>query len=123
MEEQEILMETAPVEEAAVEAKAVEMPLRKLQDDDAMAFVREYPGLDPRSIPKSVWEAVQKGDTLMGAYGRHELKRLREDNRRLQQELDVFHQNAANRERSLGSMRSSGKAQVVDDFLMGFDQD
>ena len=113
-ENPEILPEEAP-EEPAEE-------LQPLQEQDLQEFIRQYPGLDPRSIPTSVWEAVRGGETLMHAYGRHELQQLRSDNQRMRQQLDVLGGRARSRENSLGSMRSSGGAKAADGFLMGFDQ-
>lgn len=108
-----------PAEELPAEAPA---PCSPLQEQDMQDFVRQYPGLDPKTIPASVWEAVRRGETLTGAYGRHEMHRLRADNERMRQQLDVLSSNARSRENSLGSMRSSGAARATDGFLLGFDQ-
>lgn len=134
MEDQneELMQETAEVPEESPEILPEETPeempeeaedaYRPLQEQDLQDFVRQYPGLDPRSIPTSVWEAVRGGETLMHAYGRHELQQLRADNQRMRQQLDVLGSRARSRENSLGSMRSSGGAKAADGFLMGFDQ-
>ena len=113
MEEEQVVMEEAAVEDSG----------RQLGDEELLAFMQEHPGVEPKSIPKSVWDEVRKGDSLKQAYGRHAMSQLKAENQRLQEQLDAMTRNAANREKSLGSMRSTGRAQVVDDFLMGFDQE
>lgn len=90
-----------------------------LQDADALAFVQAYPDLDPGEIPDTVWEAVRGGRSLMNAYGRHEVRQLRDENRQMKEELA---RGADVRYRSLGSVRSAGKARVTDGFLLGFEQ-
>lgn len=114
--EEPVQEEEMQMQEEAPEAYA------PLQEQDLREFVRQYPGLDPKSIPSSVWEAVRSGETLMGAYGRHELQQLRADNDRMRRELDVLSSNARSRENALGSMRSSGSMRAADGFLLGFDQ-
>ena len=78
MQEHEVVMESTPAEGT----------LQGLRDEDLVAFVKAYPGLDSTSIPKSVWDSVRSGSTLMEAYGSHERAQLREDNRRLKEEMD-----------------------------------
>ena len=117
-ESAQLLSEETPEEMTETSAEAV----RPLQEQELLDFVRQYPGLDPRSIPNSVWEAVRGGETLMNAYGRHELQQLRSDNRRMREQLGVLSSRAGSRENSLGSMRSSGSARAADGFLLGFDQ-
>ena len=110
MQEHEVMMESVPGEETP----------QGLRDEDLVAFVKEYPGLDSASIPQTVWDAVKGGGTLLEAYGRHERAQLREDNRRLKEEMDRMTRAAEDREKSLGSVRSSGRAKTMDPFLMGF---
>ncbi len=99
-----------------------EEPACALQEQDMQDFVRQYPGLDPRSIPDTVWEAVRRGETLTGAYGRHELSQLRADNARMRRQLDMLSTQSRSRENSLGSMRSAGGGQSADGFLLGFEE-
>lgn len=92
------------------------------QEPDFVEFVQHYPDLDPKSIPQSVWDEVKGGGSLLHAYRGHELRQLKSDNQRLQQQLhDLSGQNQTGYQ-SLGSMRSAGKAPQTDGFLMGFDQ-
>lgn len=130
MEDQneELMQEPAEMRTESPEILPEETPeetgetFRPLQEQDMLEFVRQYPGLDPRSIPTSVWDAVRGGETLMGAYGRHELQQLRADNARMRQQMEVLSGHARSRENSLGSVRSSGAARAADGFLLGFEQ-
>lgn len=70
---------------------------------DIQNFWRAYPNVDPKTIPREVWEAVQKGDTLTNAYTMHE-------NQRLQTEISALKQNEKNKQQSPGSLGgTSGK--------------
>ena len=116
MEEQEILLP-----EETAEPVAQEVPQQD-NEPDFVSFVRAYPDLDPETIPQSVWTAVHQGESLLHAYRGHEVQQLRSDNQRLQQQLDELNQQNRQRERSLGSVRSTGKMAQTDDFLQGFDE-
>ena len=52
---------------------------------------------------------------------RERLRDAEAENQRLQQSLDARAQNEKNKQRSLGSVKSSGNNKVKDDFLLGFD--
>ena len=86
-------------------------------------FVQEYPGLDAKTIPQSVWDEVKGGGSLLHAYRGHELRQLKSDNQRLQQQIDDLGRQSGGKYQSLGSMRSAGRAPQTDSFLIGFDQD
>ena len=92
-------------------------------EPDFVEFVREYPDLDPNTIPQSVWDEVKGGGSLLHAYRGHEVRQLKSDNQRLQQQLTDLDSQVKSGAQSLGSMRSVGKAPQTDSFLMGFDQD
>lgn len=94
-----------------------------LQENDLMEFVREHPGLDARTIPTAVWDAVKQGDTLSRAYGRHEMQQLRSQNQQLHRQLGELQRAGDARGRSLGSMRSAGAGWTTDSFLAGFNEE
>lgn len=76
---------------------------RKAQEarqKDFNDFLTKYPKVDPKSIPKEVWESVRNGESLVNAYTMHE-------NARLQAELAAERQNAKNRATAPGSMGGS----------------
>lgn len=45
--------------------------------DESMAFINEYPHVDPKTIPAQVWKDVDAGIPLVHAYARQEAKELR----------------------------------------------
>ena len=92
------------------------------QQRDVKAFVQKYPKLDYSTIPKTVWEAVRGGETLVDAYGRYEMEQLKAENQRLQQQLGARAQNDNNKQNSLGSMSSGASVTKTDPFMEGFDQ-
>jgi hypothetical protein len=59
--------------------------------------------------------------SLANAYLTHLYEQQKAENQRLQQSLDARAQNEKNKQRSLGSVKSSGNNKVKDDFLLGFD--
>ena len=93
-----------------------------VQEPDFTEFVQQYPHVDAKSIPQQVWEEVKNGKPLIHAYEGHELRQLKSDNRRLQQQLHTLGRQAQVQFQSLGSMRSTGKSAQTDGFLMGFNQ-
>lgn len=96
----------------------------KRQQDDVNAFVKRYPNVDIRTLPKEVQDAVfGRGETLVDAYGRYEMQQLRAENQRLQQQINAQKQNDANKQKSLGSMRSGSATPKLDDFMMGFNDE
>lgn len=110
-------------QQAAAEAQRRQQQdaVRQRQEADIQEFVSRYKSVDPKTIPQSVWDAVRKGDTLVNAYSRYEVQKLREENQRLQQQLATKEQNENNRSKSVGSMQSAGSKVNADDFMSGFD--
>lgn len=79
---------------------------------DIQAFYQAYPGVDPKAIPKEVWDAVRAGQSLTNAYTMHE-------NRRLQAELAAARQNKRNSAASPGSLGGEGaesRAQIIEQW-------
>ena len=73
------------------------------------AFAKAYPDVDPASIPNGVWEAFNRGDTLVSAYARERNKALEAEIARMKSEQETRDRNAANAARSTGSQSSAGK--------------
>lgn len=94
---------------------------RQRQERDIQAFLQKYPSVDPKTIPSSVWAEVQKGETLVSAYGSYQNQRLEAQIRELNARLAAQEQNQKNKQNSLGSVKSAGSAKNDDDFLRGFD--
>ena len=64
-------------------------------------FMSEYGSVDPRAIPKEVWESVSAGKTLLGAYQSYE-------NKSLKARLEAERKNRENARRTAGSRKSVG---------------
>ena len=73
------------------------------------AFAKAYPDVDPTSIPNGVWEAFNRGETLVSAYARERNKALEAEIARMKTEQETRDRNAANAARSTGSQSSAGK--------------
>lgn len=73
------------------------------------AFAKAYPDVDPASIPNGVWEAFNRGETLVSAYARERNKALEAEIARMKSEQETRNRNAANAARSTGSQSSAGK--------------
>lgn len=73
------------------------------------AFAKAYPDVDPASIPNGVWEAFNRGETLVSAYARERNKALEAEIARMKSEQATRDRNAANAARSTGSQSSAGK--------------
>lgn len=101
-------------EQAAMEQQKA---AQERQQKDFREFVQRYPGLDPKTIPATVWNDVRKGEPLVSAYGKYEMQQLKEENQRLQQQLGAKAQNDKNKENSLGSMQSGSGVPKTDPFL------
>lgn len=101
-------------------AQAQQEQARQRQEQDAQNFLRIYSGVDPRTIPQSVWAEVRNGDTLVSAYGRYQNQQLQSQIKELNAKLEAQKQNNNNKQRSLGSVKSSGNNSVKDDFMEGF---
>lgn len=86
---------------------------RQRRSEDITAFFRAYPEQagDPSRIPKSVWEQVKNGETLLNAYRSYELETLRKELARQKAET----QKLQDQVRTTGSQSSRG-SKWVDPF-------
>jgi hypothetical protein len=75
---------------------------------DMVRFVKEYPDVKPTDIPSEVWSAVREGESLTAAYGNFALKKVQEENKKLQQRIDAMEQNEKNRGKAADSQQSAG---------------
>ena len=82
----------------------------KRRDEDIKRFLEEYKDIKPDDIPKTVWEEVGKGSSLLDAYTRYENKTLKE-------QLQAAKKNEENRRRAPSSQRSAGKQRSQDPYL------
>ena len=88
---------------------------------DMQEFQQMYPGVDIRNVPQDVIaEAATGRNSLVGAYARYQNQQLQSQIKELNAKLTAQEQNNNNKQRSLGSVKSSGNNSVKDDFLEGF---
>ena len=84
------------------------------RDDEAKAFLKEYPEVDPKTIPKEVMNKWMGGTPLINAYMVYENKKLKAD-------LAAMEQNMKNSGRSTGSVKSAGAGRATDPVFAGWD--
>ena len=80
---------------------------------DIQRFLKEYPDVPPKDIPKEVWAQVSKGSTLTEAYAKHEAAQLK-------LQLEAERKNKENRETSTGSRSNTG-TEKKDPWAEGWD--
>lgn len=80
-------------------------------------FLQVYPNVKAKEIPQEVWDDMKVTNNLVASYAKYEAKRVAEENK-------VLKQNASNKARSVGSMKSSGKGSYEkSEFDRVFDDD
>lgn len=99
-------------------ASDAEAEARAKMEADIKAFTAAYPeqARDPKSLPKEVWDAVHKGDTLLNAYRAYENKQLRAQLEQQKADAERRAQEEKNKARSTGSQSSAGKRTDTDVF-------
>lgn len=99
--------------DAREKAEKEEQAKKKADDGrraDIQRFMQTFPNVQPDSIPKEVWENVQKNKIgLTEAYALY-------DRQRLASELEAEKQNAKNRQLSTGSRDTAGQNSQMDEF-------
>lgn len=109
-------------EQAQTSAQAQAAQRQERIRADIASFNRAYPNVDPKSISKEVWDAVQQGESLTNAYTMSENKRLQAELNAKQQELDAERQNKANQAKTPGSLGGNVAAELDEiDRLWGED--
>ena len=85
------------------------------------AYTPEMPKKeDIDTVIKAGLEAASGRNSLVGAYALHQNKQLQSQIKELNAKIAAQQQNNNNRQRSLGSVRSSGVNSQKDSFLEGF---
>lgn len=105
--------------EKAAQNKAAEEKQRR--SADIADFAKRYPDVKAQDIPREVWDAVNKGQSLSSAYATYETKALRERIKALEAEKLALQQNEKNKERTAGSRATAGNKQIADPFDEGWD--
>lgn len=87
------------------------------RDADIAEFMKAYPELasDPKNVPNEVWEAVNKGESLLNAYRAYEIKALRAELEQQKAAAADEKRKQENKSRSTGSQKTKG-TKTVDPF-------
>jgi hypothetical protein len=93
--------------EPGVHVMGREEAMAQRRDREIGEFIAEYRSLDPKDIPKEVWQAVTAGKPLLAAYQAWELKKLRA-------ESSAASKAAENRVKAAGSRTSAGSERHMD---------
>lgn len=109
-------------------AKAAEVAAEKPAQDAEAAknqmiqqFVREFPDVKADAIPAEVWAECNRTGDLAGAYRKYADGQKDKEIARLNKELKSLKQSQKNRDRSIGSLKSSGAPVAKDPFDEGWD--
>jgi hypothetical protein len=95
----------------AQQAKTAEAADTKAKRDaDIAEFMKAYPELasDPKNVPDEVWEAVNKGESLLNAYRAYEVKALRAELEQQKAAAAEEKRKQENKSRSTGSQKTKG---------------
>lgn len=84
-------------------AQTQEEILETMRQNSVQAFAEAHPEIKPEDIPEEVWNDIFNTNNLEASYVKWEAKKLAEENK-------ILKQNAKNKSRSAGSMKSSGNA-------------
>lgn len=108
VEKRQAALDAKEAEEAAAKKaqetqEQIERERAKAREREFDAFMAAYPDVKAADIPKEVWAAVAKGESLTTAYTMHV-------NEALKAKLAAQQQNEKNAARSPGSMNSRGES-------------
>jgi hypothetical protein len=78
------------------------------RNDEAAAFLKDFPEVDPKTIPKEVINQWMSGTPLSVAYMKYE-------NQKLKAELAAEQQNQKNSKRTTGSSKTAGAGRTAQD--------
>lgn len=124
--------EAAIAEKEAEEAEKAAAEQRRQSEKDSeadrrnadiTAFIKEYPeaAKDAKSIPAEVWNEVNKGSTLVGAYSRYLVRQAKGEVSNAKKQLEAEKKNVGNASRGTGSMTTAGESSKSHDpFLEGW---
>lgn len=105
------------IKEAPAKTKQVkEEVLEQIRQESIQAFAEAHPDIQAQDIPQEVWEDVFRTNNLEASYAKYEAKKMKDENA-------VLKNNAKNKSRSTGSMKSSGKAQRDEIDAMWYEDD
>lgn len=105
------------IQKQQIEQKLSPEAIREtMRRESLQTFLQTYPDVKPKDIPQEVWDDMNKTNNLVASYAKYEAKKLAEENK-------ILTQNAKNKARSTGSMKSSGKTYADDIDRMWYEDD
>jgi hypothetical protein len=78
-------------------------------ESDFQAFLDTFSDTDPKDIPQSVWDEVDKGKSLVDAYTRYENQSLKQKLAELEKSKQIEQQNEENAQSSTGAINNKGE--------------
>ena len=103
-------------EEPAKTKQVREEVLEQIRQESVQAFAQNHPDIQAQDIPQEVWEDVFRTNNLEASYAKYVAKKMKDENA-------VLKNNAKNKSRSTGSMKSSGKSQRDEIDAMWYEDD
>ena len=105
------------IQKQQIEQKLSPEAIREtMRRESLQTFLQTYPDVKPKDIPQEVWDDMNKTNNLVASYAKYEAKKLAEENK-------ILAQNAKNKARSTGSMKSSGKTYTDEYDRMWYEDD
>lgn len=92
-------------------------PEKQRRQEDIRAFFQRFPGVDPKTIDKSVWQGVSSGKSLVDSYQDWQNAQKDAEIQRLKAQIEADRKNQENRSKSIGSQRSGSQEDSRDKFL------
>ncbi len=89
---------------------------KRANEPNFAEFIREYPDVNAKDIPASVWRSVRRGESLSSAYRKYENANLKAENERLSRRIEEEERSEKNRRRSAGSQRGSGGSKRLESW-------
>lgn len=106
-------MQPQPPQQQQLSPEDVKEAMRR---ESLTAFLQEYPDVKAKDIPQEVWDDMKVTNNLVASYAKYEAKKIASEN-------EILKQNAKNKARSVGSMKSSGKSYNDDIDRMWYEDD
>ena len=94
--------------QATPQAQAVDID-EAIRQKSLDTFLQLYPDVPAKDIPQEVWDDFRVTNNLVASYARYQSKTSAKEN-------ETLKQNLKNKNRSTGSMNSSGKQGYADEF-------
>lgn len=96
-----------------LEQRDQERSAQERRDKQISEFFKQFSDVDPKTIPPDVLQALEKGESMVDAYIRHENRMLKERLAKLEQGIEIDTKNKENAERSTGAITGEGQPETA----------